>query len=240
MSTPYDRKFFTTIDEGARNSAAAIVALLMQALAPTSVVDVGCGTGIWLATFQAAGVQDVLGLDGAYVDRSALEIAPDRFQPVDLNQPLRLDRTFDLAISLEVAEHLHPDRSESFVEDLLRLAPVVCFSAAVPHQRGVDHINERWQDEWAHMFSAHAYRPVDLVRKRVWSSPDVESWYAQNLLVYVAADSDLHGDDLPLRLVHPRRFEELLTRPLSVGELARETRRSARALASRTRRRMRR
>jgi hypothetical protein len=52
-------------------------------------------------------------------------------------------------VSLEVAEHLQPKRSASFVADLVALAPAVLFSAAIPGQPGTDHINPRWQDEWA-------------------------------------------------------------------------------------------
>lgn len=225
----YDRQFFAELEDEVRSSAAVIVPILTSALRPSSVVDVGCGTGTWLAAFQSAGVIDVLGVDGDYVDRAALNIPVDRFRPADLSALLRLDRSFDLAISLEVAEHLPPDRSESFVDDLTRLAPAVCFSAAIPLQGGVDHVNERWQDEWAALFARHGYRPVDLVRKQVWDDQRVMPWYAQNMLLYVEAGIDLVGNDLPLRLVHPVRYVDRVngSGPLSVRQLAREALRTA-------------
>ena len=91
----YDEEFFAGIDAGTQSSAAIIVPLIMEALSPSSVVDVGCGTGAWLAAFRAAGVRDVLGVDGDYVTRSSLNIPVESFQAADLNRPLRIERSFD-------------------------------------------------------------------------------------------------------------------------------------------------
>jgi SAM-dependent methyltransferase len=240
----YDQQFFAGIDAGARSSAEVIVPMLIDAVGPSSVVDVGCGTGTWLATFQAAGVTDLLGIDGDYVDKSTLHIPVENFQAADLNRPLHIDRSFDLALSLEVAEHLVPSRAEGFVADLVRLAPVVCFSAAIPLQGGVDHVNERWQDEWAAIFASHGYRPVDLIRAKVWDNPEVRPWYAQNMLLYAAAGVGLEGDHLPMRLVHPDRYVFKLSgaidalehpSPLGARQLVRETGRTVKALVKRGR-----
>lgn len=230
--TVYDDGFFAGIEAGARASAAVVAPILVDALKPSSIIDVGCATGTWLSAFRAAGVTDVLGVDGSYVDRSALEIPADCFRPLDLNQPFQIGRRFDLAISLEVAEHLFPERSSSFVADLVTLAPIVCFGAAIPMQGGTDHVNERWQEAWVEMFAAHDYRPVDLLRRRVWDHPDVQPWYAQNTLVYASPDTELAGEEPdPLSVVHPRLFEQRVrkrTRPLGPRELIREARRTAR------------
>jgi SAM-dependent methyltransferase len=240
----YDQQFFAGIDAGARSSAAVIVPMLVEAVAPSSVVDVGCGTGTWLAAFRAIGVRDVFGVDGDYVARSSLSIPVENFQAADLNRPLRIGRSFDLALSLEVAEHLVPARADGFVADLVRLAPVVCFSAAIPLQGGVDHVNERWQDEWAAIFASHDYRPVDFIRAKVWDNPHVRPWYAQNTFLYVAAGVRLEGDHLPMRLVHPTRYMFSLSAaldalehpaPLGTKQLVRETGRTVKALAKRGR-----
>lgn len=240
----YDEEFFAGIDAGTQSSAAVIVPLIMEALSPSSVVDVGCGTGAWLAAFRAAGVRDVLGVDGDYVTRSSLNIPVESFQAADLNRPLRIERSFDLALSLEVAEHLPPGRADGFVADLVRLAPAVCFSAAIPLQGGVDHVNERWQDEWAAIFANHGYTPVDLIRAKVWDNPEVRPWYAQNMFLYVAAGVALEGDHLPMRLVHPARYMFRLSgaldalehpAPLGVRQLVRESGGTVKALVKRGR-----
>jgi hypothetical protein len=76
--------------------------------------------------------------------RTARSIAGSRELAWDLESPIRLERTFDLAISMEVAEHLSPGRAPSFVDDLTGLAAVVLFSTAIPGPGGIGHINEPW------------------------------------------------------------------------------------------------
>jgi SAM-dependent methyltransferase len=218
MNQPYTAEFFAAHRDGARRSAGVVVPLVLQLVPARSVIDVGCGQGTWLSVFAEHGAVDVFGVDGAYVDRDRLEIPRDRFQPHDLTRPLDIDRTFDLAVSLEVAEHLLADAADHFVTLLTRLAPVVLFSAAAPYQGGQDHVNEQWPAYWATRFARHGYLPVDLVRRRVWANPDVEWWYAQNTFLYVERrrlERDLAlkreyeaAGPVALPLVHPRRYVE--------------------------------
>jgi 2-polyprenyl-3-methyl-5-hydroxy-6-metoxy-1,4-benzoquinol methylase len=102
----------------------------MRMFAPSSAVDIGCGIGTWLSVFRELGVSKILGVDGTYVDKSHLLIDPEMFISHDLSQPLRLRQTFDLAISLEVAEHISPANAQTFVDSLTDLAPLV---RALPH-----------------------------------------------------------------------------------------------------------
>lgn len=215
----YTKGFFAQIRAGSVRSAEEIVPLILGLVPARSVVDVGCGDGSWLAIFRKNGVLDVLGVDGDYVDCDTLQIPRERFQAADLSKPLELGRTFDLAVSMEVAEHLPPECAASFVESLIRLAPVVLFSAAIPFQGGNHHVNEQWPDEWAGLFQKHGYRVVDCIRKRVWQNDAVEYWYAQNALLFVRSDVLEDNKFLAiefertnpdqLRLVHPRKYLEL-------------------------------
>ena len=113
-----------------------MVPLVLQLLPVRSVVDVGCGDGSWLVVFRKLGVKEILGIDGEYVDPGLLQIPQDCFQAFDLAKPFSLGRVFDLAVSLEVAEHLPAECAPGFVECLTRLAPSVLFSAAIPFQGG--------------------------------------------------------------------------------------------------------
>lgn len=197
-------------------SAEVIVPIVLEVVPARSVVDVGCGEGGWLAVFRRHGVDEILGLDGDYFDRKVLQIPEDRFQACDLTRPLEIKRKFDLAVALEVAEHLPPECAEVFVRGLTELAPVVLFSAAIPFQGGTGHLNEQWPDTWAGLFRERGYVPVDLVRKRVWQNDAVEFWYAQNTLLFVRSDlverSNLLLEELrqtnrdQLCLVHPTLY----------------------------------
>lgn len=212
---PYGRSFFEGHREGSGRSADAIVPLLIEAVEPSSVVDVGCGQGVWLSAFRSRGVTDVFGVDGDWVDTRSLEIPPACFASADLAKPLNLDRRFDLVLSLEVAEHLPAASAVTFVRSLVALGPVILFSAAIPFQGGVSHVNEQWPDYWAGLFERHRYVAVDYIRPIVWNNPDVVWWYAQNAMIFVQEDilprfsrlaEAAKVSNRRLSLVHPRRY----------------------------------
>src|ERR1700732_4804002 len=119
--TSYSDAFFVGQKGLSYQSARQVIPIIRQFVPVGSVCDVGCGVGTWLRAFREAGVQDVVGLDGCYVDKKLLEIPGSAFHEADLRRPLRLDRSFDIAMSIEVAEHLPGTRSISFVKDLTRL-----------------------------------------------------------------------------------------------------------------------
>jgi len=239
--TVYDQKFYAAHHEGSLRSARVIVPRLLSCIKVRSVVDVGCGLGTWLKAFQESGVADVAGYDGGYVDRAALLIDQRLFSSVDLREDFSIPRRFDLAISLEVAEHLPENCANPLVYRLTTAAPAVLFSAAIPGQGGTEHLNEQWQDYWRNIFSSYGFRPVDLIRPSVRGRSDVEWWYQQNAIFYCQDEflSQYHNlqtveSTVSLNLVHPalynsyREQEMYLTKALRLlPELA------ARAIRSR-------
>jgi SAM-dependent methyltransferase len=216
----YTDEFFDREREGARRSARIVVPLVRDLVEPRSVVDVGCGQGTWLAVFRDYGVEDVLGIDGEYVHRSKLEIPEELFLPLDLRQPFQLERRFDLVVSLEVAEHLPRESAAGFVDSLVKLGPVILFSAAIPFQGGAGHLNEQWPDYWAALFRHHEHVPIDCLRRRIWQKDDVQPWYAQNTLLFVdrrhlndqstlTREYEL-TDQSHLSMVHPKLYLEMI------------------------------
>jgi SAM-dependent methyltransferase len=201
---------------GSTESARVAVPLIVDAVSPTSVADVGCGLGQWLAVFKEHGVETVLGYDGPWIDRSQLFVSPPEFVGADLNEPLPVPRRFDLATCLEVVHMLEPHRAEPVVASLVELADVVVFSAGIPGQGGTLQQNEQWPGYWAALFREHGYVACDPFRSALWEEPDVKWWFAQNMLVYatpeavdarpVLAASRCDGE--PRRLVHPGCLEQ--------------------------------
>ncbi len=213
--TDYTSEFYRKQAGGSLQSARAIAPVLMELVKPRSVVDVGCGVGPWLLAFSELGIEDFWGIDGDYVDRQALLIPPDRFAATDLSRPFTAPRTYDLALSLEVAEHLPETSAAVFVESLTRLAPAVYFSAAIPGQGGTSHQNEQWPDYWSELFARRGYAAADCIRRRFWHDPGVEFWYSQNGILYVdrsrmrpgqLTQKDIDWGAPPPRLVHPQLF----------------------------------
>jgi SAM-dependent methyltransferase len=194
----YDAAFYNTIRPGTQTSAAAVIPLVLDRVGPVrTVVDVGCGEGWWAAAFDNAGCE-VIGVDGPYVAHA--QVLGDRFIPADLTQPLpgHLAGRFDLAVCLEVAEHLPERRAASFVADLCGLADAVLFSAAIPHQSGAGHINLKWPTWWADLFAEHGFGFDGSIRWDIWTDVRIEPWYRQNLHLAVRG-----GPVSTVDVVHP-------------------------------------
>ncbi len=217
---PDSNKFYKENQFGFLRSAREVVPLVMEILRPTSVIDVGCGIGTWLSVFREHGIEDVLGVDSEYVYRKMLQIPEDRFLGFDLRKPLRLDREFDLALSLEVAEHLPRECAETFVDSLARLAPAILFCAAIPSQGGEHHLNEQWPDYWASFFRRKEYIVIDCIRRKIWENDAVDWWYAQNTLLFVrksyVEDHPLlkslpDCDQSGLAVVHPKKYASVVS-----------------------------
>jgi SAM-dependent methyltransferase len=212
----YTEKFYNYIDNNALQGSKQIVPFIIELIKPKSVVDVGCGLGTWLVVCQQNGVQEILGIDGNFVDENKLNIPQEYFIKHDLVAPLKLERQFDLVISLEVAEHLPIEKAESFVDTLTNLGTAILFSAAVPNQPGTKHINCQWPSYWAKIFSEKGYIVFDCFRMKFWENPDVPWWYAQNMFLFVKRSclhnypfldqnfSPLH--EPPIAIIHPEFY----------------------------------
>jgi SAM-dependent methyltransferase len=194
---------------------------------PTSVVDLGCGTGAWLETFLHAGIgeSEVIGVEGPWLDPAVLRFPRGRLRVHDLRRPLILERSFDLALSLEVAEHLPPEAAAVLVQALTSCAPVVVFSAAAPYQGGTGHLNEQWPQYWAELFGRHDFVAIDAIRPRIWLNSAIAWYYRQNMAVFVSraqlADHPLLACDFRegqplLPLVHPDRYARVARGSVSI------------------------
>lgn len=180
----YNDAFYDQITEGAVRSARKIIPQVINIFGkPASVIDFGCGTGAWLSVFAEHDAYG-WGLDGDYVDRERLLIPADWFHPTDLSQPYTVVDKFDLAMSLEVAEHLPESIADTFAKSLCDASDNILFSAAVPGQNGVNHINEQWPSYWVPKFQALGYSCSSNFRFDFWHDDEIENWYRQNILLF--------------------------------------------------------
>ena len=213
----YSTDYFLEQRQGSLRSARTVLPVVFELVSPKAVVDVGCGVGPWLAVARELGGDEILGIDGEHVDKTLLMIPREAFQAADLNAPIVSQRQFDLAICVEVAEHVAESSSRALVKSLTSLAPVVLFSAAIPGQTGAGHVNLQWPPYWERLFVDFGFVLVDCIRWRVWDRPEVEVWYAQNCLLFVSRDrleanpklvaerDRLLG--LPRNIVHPTMYD---------------------------------
>jgi cyclopropane fatty-acyl-phospholipid synthase-like methyltransferase len=191
ITQEYGSTFYDRQREGSLNSAKAILRVVFDLTKPKSVVDFGCGVGTWLVTAKRLGAEHCLGLEGSWVKTQPLAAADLEVRDTDLEQTVSLKERFDLAMSLEVAEHLSPQRADSFVADLCKASDVVLFSAAAPGQDGDGHQNEQWPSYWAERFIRQGYMPLDVIRPIVQLDQTIEVWYRTNVVLYARPEQGL-------------------------------------------------
>jgi SAM-dependent methyltransferase len=191
-SAPYTAEFYDGLSQGSLDSARIYLGHLFAAWTPQSVIDVGCGTGPWLAACEEQGVPRLVGLDGDWIKPDMILSKAAEFRTTNLQDGFVAER-FELAISMEVAEHLPPESSEKFFGSLARLSDAILFSAAFCGQPGTNHINTRPHSFWAKKFLDDGYGLFDMFRPQFWSDARVFPWYRQNTFLYVKPAHQLYG-----------------------------------------------
>ena len=252
----YDAAFYADGGGLAYRAAQIILTEIREVHSFASVVDFGCGAGGWLRAAadligQAGAVPALLGIDGPHA-RAFAECPGAQFIFQDLEHRIRVPNTFQLAISMEVAEHLTEARAAGFVEDLTRASDVILFSAAIPGQGGTHHINEQWQSYWIEMFAARDYACFDILRPRLWRNAVLAlcPFYIANAFLYVRNQHSLIGrleamhsavqagkGKYPTDVVHPELFRRNHIENAGPRSLLQQLPRAvARAIARRLRR----
>lgn len=189
-SKHYNTDFYLDHQDGSYLSAKKILPIVANIIRPASVIDVGCGVGYWLKVWkEELQVKDVRGIEGPYISASMLKVEKELVHFQDLKEPVKVNQKFDLAMSLEVAEHLPASHAERFVESLTSLSDIVMFSAAIIGQEGTYHINEQMPEYWCKLFGKFGFVPVDYLRPLIWNEDKVDCWYKQNIMFYVRASS---------------------------------------------------
>ncbi|MDR1760177.1 MAG: class I SAM-dependent methyltransferase [Fibrobacter sp.] len=206
----YNEDFYKTRHESKIEAAMEICRILTGMTPPVhSAIDFGCGTGTFLYALKELGAKEVLGLDGPWAKNWQV-ISKDEFSEADFEQPIKLPKKYDLAISLEVAEHISEKHAGQFIESITEASDIVFFSAAVPGQRGEMHVNEQWQSYWCHLFAQKGFICLDYLRPLFWDNEKIGPtlwYYKQNCLLYVKKErvSEIRKPvfDFPVDIVHP-------------------------------------
>lgn len=191
-------------------SASIILPYIKKKYDFNSLLDVGCGLGTWSSVAINLGIKEVVAIDSPYVPVHLRTIPQEYFIEKDLTQPFNVGKSrFDLAICLEVAEHLPESSADSLVESLTKHADVILFSAAIPGQGGQNHINEQWPDYWQEKFSKYNFFAFDVLRNHFWDNENIDPWYRQNMLIYTKSETflnELPTNKIP-KLMHPDMFK---------------------------------
>jgi SAM-dependent methyltransferase len=169
----YGRSYYEKRQYDPRRSDAQKVArVLEKKYSPDSIVDFGCAIGQHLELFHKEG-KEVAGLEG---NPDALEYAlvpKSKIKIIDLRDVYKPSQKFDLAICIEVAEHIAEKHANKLVNSLSKAADKIVFTAATPGQGGTHHVNEQPRDYWISKFESVGFRyqknEVELLRRELSS-----------------------------------------------------------------------
>lgn len=195
----YDDSFYKNRNRNSEYAAEKILGIVFEEFQqkPNSVIDIGCGVGTWLRVAKEKyGATCTIGVDGDYVPKRYLQIAKEEFHAEDIEKytasylyQYNQNSRYDLAISLEVAEHIDKKYAKKFVRNLCDLSDAICFSAAVPKQGGDAHINEQRLSYWEELFRENEYILGDVIRADIWNDRKIPVWYRNNVVLFYKKDT---------------------------------------------------
>lgn len=218
MTKNADIDYLAMIDRNYPNnysSAKEIVPDIISLFRPKTVIDVGCGVGAWLKVFEDNGVE-ICGVDGEWITKEKTIIDKEKIRICDLEKiKVKEQEKYDLAISLEVAEHISQRNANNFVDYLTNISDIIFFGAATPNSGGQHHVNEKWQSYWINKFKKRGYLAVDYVRPRYWSNKRVCYCYAQESFIFIKGNiiedfpvlkKYINNEQTIIDIVHPELF----------------------------------
>lgn len=185
----YNPALFAYYHRVARDNAPGVIGAIMETFPEArSYLDVGAGSGAFSAEAKRRG-RHVTACENSPFGRTMARAQHVDCRPFDLErQPPAEVGTADLALCLEVAEHLPPAMGMDLVDFLARQAPIVVFSAAHPGQGGTGHVNEQPQSYWIERFeragATHEVEATERLLEAFDRNGLTRPWYRDNAVVF--------------------------------------------------------
>ena len=146
----------------------------------TSVVDLGCGMGNYVKTFQENDI-NAIGFDG---NPNTPELTNNLCNILDLSTPKQFDEPFDWVMSLEVGEHLPSQFEEIFIHNLHNNNKFgIVLSWAIKGQGGHGHFNEQNNDYVKSKMEQLGYIN-DIEQENKLRAAATFSWFKNTIMVF--------------------------------------------------------
>jgi SAM-dependent methyltransferase len=127
---------------------------------PASVLDAGCAIGLLVEGLRQRGVA-AWGID---ISEYAIQNVSAEIRPYCRVASVTeaLDRGYDLIVSIEVLEHLHPQDAQAAIANFCQHTNDILFSSTPFHYQEATHLNVQPPEAWAELFARQGFfRDVD-------------------------------------------------------------------------------
>jgi len=186
LSTIYNKKFYSFSKEEVAKFVPEFVDIICKKLEPKSVIDIGCGIGLYLNEFDKKSVE-VIGYDGSPHAIKNSTAKPGLVNLYDLRNEFNPKKKYDVAMSVEVAEHIPTKLSDRLVSTLVKSSDLIVLTAAQKGQGGTDHINEQPKSFWIEKFEKRGFEfKKELTNEIVleMKKTNIPWWIYENFMVF--------------------------------------------------------
>lgn len=195
--------------------AEPVCSAIIDVLNPQSIIDIGCAVGDLIKEFDKRG-RICYGIEGAKTVLPHLMVDAEKVFIEDLRVPINPKVFVDLVLCLEVAEHIEPEYSNQFVDNLIKFSHTVLLTAAPPGQGGHYHVNCQPFSYWINKFALRGYyyypEIAESIKKKwlPWKNKKGIKAYYDNLLFFkrrlYAGRRYNNGDSTPRSIVRDAVF----------------------------------
>ncbi|MDL0123978.1 methyltransferase domain-containing protein [Halobacterium salinarum] len=184
--TIYGEEYYEKMDrESALQDAETFAKSVFSEYDPANVIEFGCGTGRLLYPYDNRGI-GVQGLELSSAAKHVSKLDNNQFVVHDLAQPYEAKDPYDLALCVEVLEHLPADAADTVVASISASSSVAIVTAATPEQGGTHHVNEQPHEYWIEKFTSQGMAYQKEKTDRIRSNIDMIdlTWIPKNLLIF--------------------------------------------------------
>ena len=184
----YKYDFHASIESEETPQAVRLATYIKDFIGPSCFIDFGCSTGIYVKQIKIQS-PTTISMGFEFSEDAVNNAVTADIICYDLTQPLKLEKTPNtLGLCLEVLEHIDDAHWLPVLQNITNNCDRVIFSAAIPGQGGVGHINCRPKIDWIKRFHTLGW-VVDLDASRhlidYMRQGYHMGWLTQNVMVLI-------------------------------------------------------
>lgn len=186
LMSDYNIAYYQHINAEEGPQAQRLADVMVWKYAPSSVIDVGCASGLYLKPFLEKGIK-VTGIDSAKaaIADEILQIPRSYIQLSDITKQAPKTKA-DLALCIEVMEHIPARYAQRAIGNLVKAADSILFTAAQPGQGGLGHVNCQLPTYWEALFAKNGFKRKfedEEYLKIIMAAGYHMGWLTNNLMV---------------------------------------------------------